>query len=190
LKQWQTLWASRNERDFVARYWGWALRGWNDNKLADSISTFCKKNDALLMIKGREKDPLREAWLSRADQAFYDDSHYPPTIFEAIAISSLCILFYSTAAQEAAYASIPCLCVDRPNRNLLKHKLWRVGTVGGPYNFPGVVDWVSMPEMLSDFAGRSLDEFAINEEARLEYLKQYNGPADHRASERVLDLVQ
>jgi hypothetical protein len=190
LKQWQALLRGRNEANFVRRYWQWALRGWNDNKLANSISAFCKKNNALFVIKGREKDPLRETWLSRADQAFYDDSQYPPTIFEAIAISNLCILFYSTAAQEAAYAGVPCLCVDRPNRNLLKHKLWRVDTVGGPYNFPGVVDWTSMPELMTGFANRSLGEFVVNEEARLEYLQLYNGPADHRASERVLDVLQ
>jgi hypothetical protein len=190
LKQWQALLRSRNEANFVRRYWQWALRGWNDNKLANSISVFCKKNDALFMIKGREKDPLRKAWLSRANRAFYDESHYPPTAFEAIAISSLCILFYSTAAQEAAYAGVPSLCVDRPNRDLLKHRLWRVNTVGGPYNFPGVVDWMTLPKVMTEFQNRSIREFHVDQAARQKYLEIYNGPADHRASERVLDLLQ
>jgi hypothetical protein len=189
VEQWRALFKAGRQLGFAKEYWQWAVRGWNDDKLARVIERFCKNNDAFLLIKGRDKDPLRSAWLSRSDKAFYDDSHYPPTVFEAIAISSLCILFYSTAAQEAAYAGVPSLCVDRPNRDLLKHRLWRVSTVGGPYNFPGVVDWMSLPDLFSDFQNRSIDEFSVDEGARHKYLKLYNGPADHRASERVLDLL-
>jgi hypothetical protein len=188
-RQWQLLFRGHKEPDFMSHYWKWALRGWNDGMLAKSIKVFCQKNDALLVLKGREKDPLRQTWISQADFSVYDASHYPPTIFEAIAISNLCILFYSTAAQEAAYAGVPSLCVDRPNRDLLKHKMWRVSTRGGPYNFPGVIEWTSLSDVFLTLESRSIDEFAIDGKARQKYLEIYNGPADHRASERVLDLL-
>lgn len=190
-KQWRALVRGGREGGmrFLGEYWQWALRGWNDRSLTHSITEFCKKNGAFLLVKGREKDPLRSVLLEQADKAFYDESHYPPTIFEAIAIANLCIVFYSTAAQEAAYAGVPSICVARPNKDLLKHKLWRRKEVGGPYNYPGVVDWMTIPQMITRFPGLALGDFQIDRKAREEYLLKYNGPADYQASQRILDLV-
>ncbi len=187
LKQWRAL--LRGGAQFVGKYWQWAIKGWNDRSLTNAIAQFCKKNNAFLLVKGREKDPLRSVLLEKADKAFYDDSHYPPTIFEAIAIASLCVLFYSTAAQEAAYAGVPSICVDRPNKDLVKHKLWRRKEAGGPYNYSGVVDWMTIPQMITELPRRSLADFKIDAQARQDYLLKYNGPADHKASERILNLV-
>ncbi len=191
LKQWRALLRGAREEglDFARKYWQWTIRGWNDRTLTNSISEFCKKNKAFLLIKGREKDPLRAVLLQKADKFFYDEAHYPATIFEAIAIASLCIVFYSTAAQEAAYAAVPSICVDRPNKDLVKHKLWRRKDSGGPYNYPGVVNWMTIPQMISEFPRRSLADFKIGVRARQDYLLKYNGPADHKASERILNLI-
>lgn len=190
-KQWRAL--LRGGRDggvrFLSDYWQWALHGWNDRSLTNSIAEFCKKNGAFLLVKGREKDPLRSTLLEQADMAFYDESYYPPTIFEAIAIANVCIVFYSTAAQEAAYAGVPSICVDRPNKDLVKHKLWRRKEVGGPYNYPGVVDWMTIPQMIARFPRLALADFQIDQKAREQYLLKYNGPADYLASQRILDLV-
>ncbi len=174
---------------FALKYWQWVLRSWNDRTLTSAIRDFCDKNGAFLLVKGRKKDPLRAVLLEKADKSFYDETHYPATIFEAIAIASLCIVFYSTAAQEAAYAGVPSICVDRPNKDLVKHMLWRSGELGGPYNYPGVVSWKTIPEAITDFPSQSLDNFYLDETARQEYLLKYNGPGDHKASQRILDLV-
>lgn len=187
-KQWRALLRGFGE-GALQKYWNWALRGWNDEALAETFKKFCNKNDAFFLIKGREKDPLRAAWLERADKAFYDDSHYPPTIFEGIAIADLCVLFYSTAAQEAAYAGIPSLCVDRPNKDMVKHKLWRSKKAGGPYNYDGVVNWMTIPQVIRDLPQMIFSDFRIDQTARQYYLTKFNGPADHKASERILDLV-
>ncbi len=186
-KQWRAL--LRGGSQFLAEYWQWALHGWNDRSLTKAVDQFCKKNDAFLLVKGRKKDPFRPALLEKADKAFYDESHYPPTIFEAIAIANLCVLFYSTAAQEAAYAGVPSVCVDRPNKDIVKHKLWRRKEAGGAYNYPGVVDWMTIPQMITEFPSMSSTDFKIDAQARQDYLLKYNGPADHKASERILDLL-
>lgn len=189
-RQWRALTRGvQAEGAQFLRYWLWALKGWNDRSFTRAVKAFCKANSALLIVKGREKDPLRSASLEFADKALYDESHYPPTVFEAIAIANVCILFYSTAAQEAAYAQVPTLCVDRPNKNLVKHKLWRRHALGDAYNYPGVVSWTTIPEFIQEMPKRPLSDFRIDEAARQEYLLKYNGPADHRASERILDLV-
>jgi hypothetical protein len=187
-KQWRALLRGMSEGMFT-RYAGWALRGWNDEALAEAFKRFAEHNDAFFIIKGREKDPLRAAWTERADLAFYDDAHYPATIFEAMAIADLCVVFYSTAAQEAAYAGKPALCVDRPNKDMVKHKLWRSREAGGPYNYQGVVDWMSIPQVIQDFPNMSFSDFRIDPQARQAYLEKFNGPADHKASQRILDLV-
>lgn len=179
----------RGGPQFIAEYWQWALNGWNDRSLTKAFDQFCKKNNAFLLVKGREKDPLRSVLLEKADKAFYDEAHYPPTVFEAMAIANLCVLFYSTAAQEAAYAGVPSICVDRPNKDFVKHKLWRSKEAGGPYNYPGVVDWMTIPQMINQFPNKSIADFKIDEQARQNYLLKYNGPADHKASQRILDLL-
>lgn len=190
LKQWQKLFEARSERGFISTYWPWALRQWNDEKLVKSIQTFCRKNNAIFFVKGREKDPLRQSWVEASDKAFYDDAYYPPTNLEMMAISSLCIAFYSTALQETAYAGVPGLCVDRPNRSSIKHKLWRTDALGGPNNFPGVITWKTLPEMMTEFANRGLGDFEMDTKAQWKYVETYTGPADYRSSERVLDLLK
>lgn len=191
LKQWRALLRGVRKEGlgFAGRYWQWALRGWNDRTLTNAIGKFCEKNGAFLLVKGREKDPLRPVLLEKADKFFYDEAHYPATIFDAIAIGNLCIIFYSTAAQEAAYAAVPSICVDRPNKDLVKHKLWRRRERGGPYNYPGVVDWMTIPQMIKEFPHKSFADFKINAQAREEYLLKYIGPADHKASQRILNLI-
>ncbi len=190
LSQWRLLWRGRKEKGFLKTYWKWALKGWNDEKLADAIKQFANCNNAVVLVKGREKDPIRKAWSDRSFRTFYDESHYPATVHEAIAIADLCIVFYSTAVQEAAYAGVPALCIDRPNRESIKHQLWRRATVGGPYNFPGIVEWKSIPDSIQQLPNMRLPDFAVDEQARRQYLELYNGPADDHASQRILDLVK
>lgn len=189
-RQWRALIRGvRAEGAQFLRYWRWALNGWNDRSFTRAVKAFCKANNALLIVKAREKDPLRPASLEFADKTLYDECHYPPTVFEAIAIANVCILFYSTAAQEAAYAKVPTLCVDRPNKDMVKHRLWRTHAPGDAYNYPGVVNWTTIPNFIEEMPNKTLSDFRIDEAARQDYLMKYNGPADHRASERVLDLV-
>ena len=190
LKQWLALWKGKKEKDFILRYWRWALHGWNDTRLARVIQEFAERNNAVLILKGREKDPVRPAWADKAFAVRYDDAHYPATIFEAIAVADICILFYSTATQEAVYAGVPVICIDRPNKDTVKHQLWRQAHVGGPYNFPGTVSWQSLPDAIMRLPKQDLSDFAMDEQARGDYLTRYNGPADHKASQRILDLVK
>ncbi|HRN50767.1 MAG TPA: hypothetical protein PLC52_06675 [Anaerolineales bacterium] len=189
LRQWYALWKARKERGFVSTYWQWALKGWNDARLAQAIKQFAERNNAIMLIKGREKDLFRPAWSEHAFGTYYDDKHYPSTVFEAIAIADLCVLFYSTAVQEAVYANVPALCIDRPNKDIVKHHLWRRADVGGPYHFPGAVSWMSIPEAIQTLPATDLGVFVNDTQAREDYLAKFNGPADHRACERILDLV-
>jgi hypothetical protein len=187
-KQWRALLRGASE-GLLTHYASWAAQGWNDEALADAFKQFAEHNNAFFIVKGREKDPLRAPWSKRADLAFYDDAHFPATIFEAIAIADLCVVFYSTAAQEAAYAGKPTLCVDRPNKDMVKHKLWRSKEAGGPYNYKGVVNWMTIPQVIQKFPSMAFSDFQVDPQARGEYLEKFNGPADHKASQRILDLV-
>lgn len=189
LRQWYALWKARKEPGFVATYWRWALKGWNDARLARAMKQFAERNNAVILLKGRKKDPIRAAWDKYAFSTYYDDEHYPATVFEAIAIADLCVLFYSTAVQEAVYANVPALCIDRPNKDIVKHHLWRRADVGSAYHFPGVVSWIDIPEAIKRLPRAVLSEFEIDPQARNEYLAKFNGPADHRASNRILALV-
>ena len=175
---------------FLASYWRWVLQGWNDDALTRAIRQFADANGAFLLVKGREKHPLRPGVLAAADLALYDEDHYPATALEAVAIADLVMVFYSTAAQEAVYAGVPALCIDRPNRDIIKHQMWRSSAAGGPYNFAGAVDWMTIPDAIRRLPGTDLDSFVLDEDARQRYLALYMGAPDCAASERILDLLK
>jgi hypothetical protein len=182
--------------NLIGQYRSWITNGWNDHSLTEAIRSFCDHNGAYLIAKGRLKDPIRPHLLAAADKALYDDSYYPATILEAMSIADLCIHFYSTAAIEAAYAGIPGLCVHRPSPRIkaraerpVYHQLWRTNWPGNAYNYEGVNYWMTIPQVITELPGMSLTDFRLDPNARFAYLKQYVGPADGNASQRVLDAI-
>ena len=100
---------------FVRDHYWWIIKNWNESRLNQAISQFTINNNGFLLVKGREKDPIKPMLLNSANKIIYDDSYYPATIFEAFSIANLCIHFYSTATLEAAYAGVPSLCIHRPS---------------------------------------------------------------------------
>ena len=79
---------------------------------------------------------------------------------------------------------------DRPNRDIIKHQMWRSSAAGGPYNFAGAVDWMTIPDAIRRLPGTDLDSFVLDEDARQRYLALYMGAPDCAASERILDLLK
>jgi hypothetical protein len=183
-------------RMLLARRWEYrshVRNGWNDRRVVHAARAFCDRNDALLVMKARRKDPVPRYASRLADRVLYDPSHHPPTILELLSVASLCIHFYSTAVLEAAYCGVPSLCLG-PREDELGPRSFGFGFVhnagaGGLYNAPGVAYWRPLVSAFEDLSGWRLADFPLDAGARRRYVERFLGFDDGRASSRLLDAL-
>ena len=183
-------------RTLLARrweYWPHVVKGWNDRRLVEAARAFCDDNGALLVMKARHKDPLPWYAERRADRAFYDLSHHPPTILELLSVASLCIHFYSTAVMEAAYYGVPSLCLAPRAAELGPESFGFAfvhnGEAGGLYNAPGVAYWRPLVSAFDGLRQWRLADFPLEPEARCRYVDRFLGFDDGRSAARLLDAL-
>jgi len=175
-------------------YWMDVSRGRNDRRLVEAMRAFCDANGALLVMKARGKDPVPRYAARLADRVLYDLSYYPPTILDLLSVAALCVHFYSTAVLEAAFASVPSLCLAPRASELgpasFGFAFVHNGEPGGIYNAPGVAYWRPLAEAFDGLAGWKLGDFPLDPEARRGYVERFLGWGDGRSSARLLDLVE
>jgi hypothetical protein len=184
----RTLLARRME------YWPDVREGLNDRRLVEAVRRFCDRAGAALVMKSRIKDPIPRYSRRRADRAFYDLSHHPPTILELLSVASLCIHAYSTTVLEAGYCGVPSLCLAPTDAAMglpvfaseFIHNL----KPGWIYNWPGVAYGVPLREAYDGFGRWSLADFPLDASARRDYVERFLGFDDGRSSARLLDLAR
>lgn len=186
------LWRGAQEEgiQFFLKYFSWILRGWNDVALHLAIRKFAENNGALFLAKGREKEEFRQSIENAMHLGVYDQKYYPPTSLALISIADLVIHSYSTAVLEAAYMGVPSITIQRPNLDLLVHKLWRRDQQGSAFHYSGMSHLLSIPEIIGSLSDTSLNDWQINEKKQRNFLDQYTGPNDHKAGERVLQAIE
>ena len=175
-------------------HWTDVRRGWNDRCLVEAVRAFCNRAGAALVMKSRLKDPIPRYARRRADRAFYDLSHYPPTILELLSVATLCIHAYSTTVLEAAYSGVPSLCLAPTDAAMgqarfaseLVHNL----EPGWIYNWPGVAYGASLGDAYGGLARWTLDDFPFEAAARRAYVERFLGFDDGGSSARLLDLAR
>ncbi len=163
-------------------------------RLLQSMSRFCKRSGAALVIKSRQKneDPifLRDFTPYVIER---DEDVFPYTSIELMAIADLCIHFQSGAVLEAVFCGVPSLSVKVPppygRDNPAYEELWDAHA-GSFQNWDGVV-WSAEPrEVTMLLADRTLDAFAVDVDARRAYIERYLGFDDTRSSARVLKVIE
>lgn len=188
LRQRLALW----QRD-GRRYARDVAHGWDDRGVARAARAFCDANGAALLVKARPKDPV-PGYLARvADRVLYEQTDYPAIILEVMSIASLCLHFFSTVAYEAAYASVPSICVTADGDDLGFPRIWREWFLstepGSSFNFPGVTYPMSVEQVVAALPRRRLADFPLAPEARTRYLEKFVGIDDGKASDRLLDVA-
>ncbi len=170
----------------------WKGNGYRD--LIDATREFCRRSGAVLVVKSREKnrDPR---FLRRSADVFVgsDETVYPYTSIELMAIADLCIHFQSGAVLEAAATSVPSLSVKVPQPHLHGypgHEEVFGGREGTLQRFAGIVWGVGHEEAPDRLRGSTLSDFKIDPEARRRYLERFVGGDDGRSSERVLNVIE
>ncbi|HTY78693.1 MAG TPA: hypothetical protein VMI34_12805 [Candidatus Bathyarchaeia archaeon] len=175
-------------------HWADVRQRLNDRRLVESVRRFCDRAGAALVMKSRRKDPIPRYASMLADRAFYDLSHYPPTILELLSVATLCIHAYSTTVLEAAYAGVPSLCLAPSDaamgRPAFASELVHNLKPGWIYNWPGVAYGVPLGDAYEGLGCWTLDDFPFAADARRAYVERFLGFDDGESSARLLDLAR
>ncbi len=176
------------------RYWRHVAHDWCDVRVVEAVRAFCDANNALLVVKSRFKDPVPPYTQKRADLVMYDECYYPATILELLAISSLCVHFFSSTVCEAVFLGVPSLCLAPAPEDMGLSSAWSETLCnvreGGVYHFPGASYYLSLPELFEELPRRSFKNFALDPLARARFVEKFLGFDDARSSERLLDLIE
>ena len=161
--------------------------------LTTSLRGFTDRSGAVLVVKSREKNQDPRFLRDEADVFVFDETLFPYTSIELMAIADLCVHFQSGAVLEAAFAGVPSLSIKVSQRHLKEYasldELYG-GHPEGLQNFAGVVWSVDAGEAVT-LVGRSrLGDFRIDPDARGRYVEKFLGFDDPRSSERVLDVIE
>src|SRR5262249_7178225 len=133
-------------------------------------------------------------FLRRVADAFVsDESVYPYTSMELMAVADLCVHFQSAGVLEAAFAGVPSISVRISQEHLRAYPTYTefYGAQSDTrQNSSGVV-WSATPrEVIARFDTASLADFRVDPERRRAYVGQFVGFDDTRSSDRVLDVIE
>ena len=177
------------------RYWPHVRRGWHDRNLVRAVRAFCDANGAALVVKYREKDPIPDYLRAAADVAVADPVPWPPAILDVLAVADLAVSFYSATVLESAFLGVPYLCIGFADEDWYGHldAAWSAARFdtrqGGEFNFPGVTELTTIPEVIARLPGRRLAEFRSDPGQRSAYVARFLGHDDGHSAARTIDLA-
>jgi hypothetical protein len=169
------------------------LRGPSYPDLVDAVRRLCDRSGAALVVKSREKNDDPAFLRRRADAFVFDESVYPYTSMELMAVADLCVHFQSAGVLEAAFAGVPSVSVQISQEHLKGYATYAEFYGAEPdtlQNFAGVV-WSATPgETIARLDGAGLADFRVDAERRRAYVAQFVGFDDTQSSDRVLDVIE
>ena len=171
---------------------GDVVRGWNYINVLKKIRDFCDNNNAVFIMKGREKDRDLDIEKNIADLYLTDTSYYPPTFLELLSVSDLVIGNLSTVVMDVVTAGVPYLLIDlpKPGRHRDSSLLERFENEDPSFwRCKGAIWRLDLKTMLNDFPKMRLEEFAVDAAARTRYVDRIMGTATGSSSARALDLI-
>ncbi len=174
-------------------YWRHVAADWNDARVVRAVRRFCDANDALLVVKSRQKDPVPRHTAAVADLVLYDPCHYPATILELVSVAALCVHFWSSAVYESVFMSVPSLSIATAAHDMglspqYADTLFHARP-GGSYNWPGASYSRTVAEAIDELPSARIKDFALDPMARAEFVRAFLGHDDTKSSGRVLALL-
>ncbi|HEU6438340.1 MAG TPA: hypothetical protein VE028_12885 [Nitratidesulfovibrio sp.] len=190
----------------VARYaWG-AINGrlasvrkhpsmTSDRDIAAALHDFCVNNNAFLVVKYREKDPVSKYFREIADLCIGDESHYPFNFMEVLSVARLSVSFCSTSVLESAACGCPHLCLDiseDPELRAMSPSLQVFcpkNNVGSVFNYPGVSYSLRVGEAVEVLPHASFEQFVLIPSQHARYCHEYLGTIGGNSS-RILEAIR
>ncbi|MDD5433621.1 MAG: hypothetical protein PHE77_03135, partial [Candidatus Pacebacteria bacterium] len=71
------------------RFFQQVIRKENDYEAMKAIRKFCDANNGFLLIKSRQKDPVKKYAAKMADKVLYDQEFYPSTVLKCFAVADI-----------------------------------------------------------------------------------------------------
>ena len=168
-------------------------KGIDDLGVTKSIRAFCDKNDALLLVKGRIKNPVPKYVRRMADRLFFDECFYPFITLELLFIANLSISFCSMTVMESILTQTPSICVI-PRPGTLWEAYRRLGLMddfltgpGSSYNFKGVVYNETAENLVLGFGEKTFEDYGLHNENRKKYIEKFLGFDDCQTSRRIYE---
>lgn len=178
-------------------FWPDIRKGVSDLEVTSAIRTFCDRNDALLIVKGRRKNPVAKHLTKMANHLFFDEKYYPFTTLELLFIADLSIGFWTMAIMESILAQTPSICLVPECGSIWPEcEDFDFGADFSPkpgsfYNFKGVVYNENVGDFIFSFGQKTFQDYKLNPGKRDEFIKKFLGYSDCRACERIYeDLCQ
>jgi hypothetical protein len=175
------------------------------SEILNSIAEFCKKNEAVLLIKSRVKQQDPGYMTERADLYFdgTEDIYYPVfSTHKLIAAADLCIGAMTMGIPESVAQSKPAVNVFIPpsveypreyvNLPLVKRNYLEAITnldQDGPFNYSNALDNVERNTLGQWLADHELADLQVNDNAIEEYKNKILGITGETSSDRILDSM-
>jgi hypothetical protein len=171
---------------------------WNDRRVVTALRAFCDRNGALLLVKSRMKTPIPDYLARIADKCLYDERLFPASILEVLSIACLSVGHFTAAVLESVALGVPHLCIPfraedyavagEADRRAFDRTFVR--KEGHLFQFRGASMILEVPELLSRLATATLDDFAIDPDARDRYVRQFLTHRDGHGGARVTAAIE
>lgn len=175
------------------------FQGHGSHPLFQAVRQFCDRNRAFLVVKSKAKNADPDYIRTGADAFCFDETDYPYTSLELMAVADLVIHFGSAAVFEAAFTKTPSISITLPHEHVAKlgrhyavvmKEFRRPSGKEGIFHWPGVVYGTDPRSFIEQFSQRSFDHYPLKPADCDRYIQRYIGFGDTHASQRVLDAVE
>ena len=170
--------------------------GMLDRHVVDAVREFCNANDAVFIVKAREKTVIPRYLETMADRVIFDESYYPFTTLELLLISDLCLHFYSSTVLEAVAAGTPSICIfpgTAQFRGLYGDRFFMPDFSPRPgsfYNFEGVNYHVAQDRFTACFPGQAFSDYPLDEKSAGKFMNRFAGPGDLNSCTRIYEDLE
>ncbi|EPR37158.1 hypothetical protein dsx2_1101 [Desulfovibrio sp. X2] len=167
-----------------------------DRRVAAALRAFCARNDAVLIIKYRTKDPVPGYFAEVAHRLIGDESHYPSNFMEVLSVADLSLSFCSTSVLESSACGCPHICLDISEDPELRARVpffesfWPRSDSQGIFNFPGVCYAMNIRDAVTELPHKSLDDFPLLSRQHEQYCRDYLGSTDGGNCARILEAIR
>jgi len=162
-----------------------AIYGYRYTDLLDSMKIFCNKNDALFIVKVRNKNSENmNIYLKNCDLLISEESMVPYTTIELLQVSNLVIQFVSSGIFEILISKVPSITIVFPFINKLmkyhnKHQFYsnRVTTL------------LDHNQFIEEIPHSSLEKYYLNKKDISKSIKKYFGEINYNSSDTIVKYI-
>lgn len=173
------------------KYFNYFIHGYNNENVFRAIKRFCERNNAYLLINGRQKSPIPP--YIKGDKTITNVSFYPADILKCLSIADVCFNFLSTVVLECVPMGVSNICITPElddifvNDSIFHHVL---DVIPDLLDCGGVTRTMNIKEAVSELPNFDIDQLALNSEKQALWIRRFLTSADSKCSERIVSEIE